>query len=206
MRDVAGTLLPTRFEVWELLRENYLGQNAMGSSTGILAGRSAVKNLKRLREATPGLPVEFYRDEVDNIRSCFFACVGDQSAAIAWSYDHTKPSHFLRMSSGDTEIRSVYSLAQFRGRGLAKSVIAMACESLAREGYRRIYAVVHFRNEASLRAFRSIGFTKVAELNRPPLFGPRYITEAGQAESWLRAVARSFRFWRFRPAPPSGQR
>lgn len=182
IRDAAGTLLPTRFEVWKLSRENSSARNAAEADAGILAGPSAVENLKQLRDATPGLPVEFYRDEVDGIESCFLACIGGRPAAIVWAYDHTKPAHFLRMSSGDAEIRSVYSLAEFRGRGLAKTVIAAACRSLFHDGFQHIYAVIHFRNEASLRAFRSIGFTRVAELRRPPLFGPRYLTSAERTE------------------------
>ena len=183
IRDAVGTLLPTRFEVWKLSRENSSAQNAAEAVGSILAGPAAVENLKQLRDATPGLPVEFYRDEVDGIESCFLACVGGRPVAIAWAYDHTKPAHFLRMIPGDAEIRSVYSLAEFRGRGLAKTVIAAACRSLFHDGFQNIYAVIHFRNEASLRAFRSIGFTKVAELNRPALFGPRYVTAEQRAES-----------------------
>jgi len=194
IRDAVGTLLPTRFEVWKLSRENSSAQNAAEADATILAGLPAVESLKQLRDATPGLPVEFYRDEVDGIESCFLACIGGRAAAIAWAYEHTKPAHFLRMSPGDAEIRSVYSVAEFRGRGLAKTVIAAACRSLFHDGFQNIYAVIHFRNEASLRAFRSIGFTRVAELNRPALFGPRYTTETGQSESWLRAIAASFRF------------
>jgi len=206
IRDAAGTLLPTRFEVWKLSREKFAGRNAMESGANTLAGQPAVENLKRLREAASGLPVEFYRDEVDDIQSCFFASVGDRPSAIAWSYDYTKPAHFLRMGPGDAEIRSVYSLPDFRGRGLAKCVIAEGCSWLHREDFQDIFAVIHFRNEASLRAFRSIGFTKVAELNRPPLFGPRYVTANGQTESWRRAIVRSFCFWRSRPAKTSGER
>ena len=193
IRDVGGTLLPTRFEVWKLSRESS-ARNAAEADADILVGPRAVENLKQLRDATPGLPVEFYRDEVDGIDHCFLACVGGRPAAIAWAYDHTKPAHFLRMSPGEAEIRSVYSLAEFRGRGLAKTVIAAACRSLFHDGFQHIYAVIHFRNEASLRAFRSIGFTRVAELRRPALFGPRYVTETGQKESWLTAIARGFCF------------
>lgn len=192
-RDAAGTLLPTHFEVWKLASENISQRNAVTPGDEILAGPHAVEKLKRLREVTAGLPVEFYRDEIDNIQSCFFACADGRLAAIAWSYDHTKPAHFLRMSPGDAEIRSVYSLAEFRGRGLAKAVIARACDSLRRDGFQNIYAVIHFRNEASSRAFRSIGFTKDAELRRPPLFGPRFVTATGRAETWLGAIARVFR-------------
>lgn len=194
IRDAVGTLLPTRFEVWRLSAQDSSARNAAEADAGILAGPRAVENLKQLRDATPSLPVEFYRDEVDGIESCFLACISGRPAAIAWSYDQTKPAHFLRMSPGDAEIRSVYSLAEFRGRGLAKAVIAAACHSLFHDGFQHIYAVIHFRNEASLRAFRSIGFTRVAELRRPALFGPRYVTKAGQTESWLNAIARGFRF------------
>lgn len=194
IRDVGGTLQPTRFEVWKLSRENSSARNGAEADAGILTGARAVENLKQLRDATPGLPVEFYRDEVDGIESCFLARIGDRPAAIAWAYDHTKPAHFLRMSPGEAEIRSVYSLAEFRGRGLAKTVIAAACRSLFHNGFQHIYAVIHFRNEASLRAFRSIGFTKVAELNRPPLFGPRYVTAEQRTQSWLDAISRGFRF------------
>ena len=205
IRAALGTLLPTHFEVWQLLCANISGLNSNVSGTTILAGPPAVESLKRSREAVSGLPVEFYRDEVDNIQSCFFACAGGRPAAIAWAYDHTKPAHFLRMSPGDAEIRSVYSLPEFRGRGLAKTVIVAACESLTRGGYRRIYAVIHFRNEASQRAFRSVGFSRVAELNRPPIFGPRYVTETGRTESCLDALGRKVRFRRFRAATPPDQ-
>lgn len=193
VRDAAGTLLPTRLEVWKLASENVPQRNAVAPGGEILAGPPGIEKLKRLREAPAGLPVEFYRDEIDNIQSCFFTCADGRPAAIAWSYDHTKPAHFLRMSPGDAEIRSVYSLAEFRGRGLAKAVIASACDSLRRDGFQNIYAVIHFRNEASSRAFRSIGFTKAGELRRPPLFGPRFVTATGRAETWLGAIARIFR-------------
>jgi len=193
IRDAAGTLLPTRFEVWKLSCENISSRISVHPGKKILAGPSAVTSLKRLREASSGLPVEFFRDEVDNIQSCFLACVDERLAAIAWSYDHMKPAHFLGMSPGDTEIRSVYALPEFRGRGLAKTVIAEGCDWLCSEGFQDIFAVIHFRNEPSLRAFRSVGFTKVAELNRPPLFGPRYVTADGQTESWLDAIGRRLR-------------
>lgn len=192
-RDAAGTLLPSTFQVWSLTIENVRGEVPTRDGVKLLCGADATCILKTLRTYATALPVEFYRDEIDRIDRCFLACVDERLAAIAWSYDRTKPAHFLRMSPGDAEIRSVYSLAEFRGRGLAKTVIATACESLAREGYRRVYAVIHFRNEASQKAFQSIGFSKVTELRRPPIFGPRYVTETGQTESWPDAIARGFR-------------
>ncbi|MHB8484456.1 MAG: GNAT family N-acetyltransferase [Candidatus Acidiferrales bacterium] len=206
IRDAFGTLLPTRFEVWRLSRKNSSTRSAAEADADMFAGPAAVESLKRHREAGSGLPVEFYRNEIDNIQSCFLACVAGRPAAIAWSYDHTKPAHFLGMSPGDAEIRSVYSLAEFRGRGLAKAVIAVACRSLFHDGFQNIYALIHFRNEASRRAFQSVGFSKVAELRRAPIFGPRYVTETEQTESWLDALGRRLRFWRFHRATPSDQR
>ena len=191
IRDAVGTLLPTGLEVWKLSRENSSPRSVAEADAGVFAGPPAVENLKQLRDASPGLPVEFFRDEVDGIESCFLACIGGRPAAIAWTYDHTKPGHFLRMSQGDAEIRSVYSLAEFRGRGLAKAVVAAACRSLSHDRLQNVYAVIDSRNEPSLKAFRSAGFTKVGELRRPPLFGPRFVTETSQSETWLEAIGRS---------------
>jgi RimJ/RimL family protein N-acetyltransferase len=193
IRDVAGTLRPARFEVWKLSHE-YISQHTPAEeSQEILVGEAALEALKLFRPSVTNMPVEFNRDEIDGIESCFLALIDNRPAAIAWSYDHTRPAHFLRMRPGDVEIRSVYSLEEFRGRGLAKAVISCAYNSLLRDGIRNIYAVIHFRNEASLRAFRSTHFTKLAELHRPPIFGPRFVTATERAESWLEAIARLFR-------------
>jgi len=191
IRDVGGTLLPTRFEVWKLSRENSSARNSAEAGAGILAGPPALENLKRLRDATPGLPVEFYRDEIDGIDRCFLACIDGRPAAIAWAYEHTKPGHFLRMNAGDAEIRSVYSLAEFRGRGLAKAVVAAGSDSLLRGSFQNVYAVIDSRNEPSLKAFQFTGFVRVGELTRPPLFGPRYVTETSQSETWMESIRRS---------------
>jgi ribosomal protein S18 acetylase RimI-like enzyme len=193
MRGALGTIFPDRFEVWKLSGDSVSRPNHLPASNDVLAGPSAMETLKHFRESTPGLPVEFYRDEIDSAQRCFLACHEGRLAAIAWSYNHAKKGHFLGMSLGDAEIRSLYSLPEFRGHGLAKAVIETACDTLQREGIRNIYAVIHFRNEASLRAFRSAGFTKVGELRRPPLFGPRFVTATGYAETWFGALARVFR-------------
>jgi ribosomal protein S18 acetylase RimI-like enzyme len=206
-RDAVGTLQPAKFQIWALAAEDAGAAAKSSAAKGIelASGPAAVEVLRRLRVSVTDLPVEFYRDEIDGIDGCFLACSGGRVAAVAWSYDHAKTAHFLLMSPGDAEIRSVYSLPEFRGRGLAKAVIAAACGSLARQDYRRIYAVIHFRNEASQRAFQSVGFSKVAELSRPPIFGPRYVTETGLTESWFGALGRTLRFRRFRAATPPDQ-
>lgn len=193
IREAVGTLLPDCFEVWKLSLEIILEPNHLTESNGVLTGPPAMETLKRFRKSTPGLPIEFYRDEIDDAEWCSLACYDGRLAAIAWPYNHTKPGHFLGMRLGEAEIRSVYSLFQFRGHGLAKAVIAAACDALRRHGVRDLYAVIHFRNEASQRAFRSAGFTKVGELRRPPLFGPRFVTATGCAETWPEALARIFR-------------
>jgi len=204
VKNAIGALLPDRFEVWHLAFNSGTLALAPRKDATLTIGSAAIKELKR-RRVDNQKRIEFYREEIDGIQSCFLACVDDRLATIAWAYDHTKYVYFLRMHPGDAEIRHVYSVAEFRGRGLAKAVIAAACRSLFHDGFQHIYAVIHFRNEASLRTFRSIGFTRVAELKRPPLFGPRYVTAEGRTESWLDALGRSLRSWRFHPATPPDQ-
>ena len=119
--------------------------------------------VKQLRDATPGLPVEFYRDEVDGIESCFLACIGGRPAAIAWAYDHTKPAHFLRMSSGDAEIRSVYSLAEFRGRGYASNLVAGLSRQLLDGGRTFCFLNTDLANPTSNGIYQKIGYRPVCD-------------------------------------------
>lgn len=189
VRDVVGVLSPARFEIWHLALDSTDLAPAPGPNISLLAGGLALANLKASRSRETNLPIEFYRDEIDGINSCVLVKVEERLAAIAWIYYHHQPGHFLKMSSDEAEIRSVFSLPHFRGRGLAKAVLAGASSWLRNTGCHSVYAVIHFQNTASLNAFQAVGFKKIAEIHRRPLFGPRYVTSSGQVQ-WFRKPAK----------------
>ncbi len=193
VKEAFRAFLPDQFEIWHLELSSSAIAGVTDTGVNLFAGSRAVEKLRDCRAESSNLPIEFYRDEIDNIQSCFLACIGTHPAAIAWPYDHTRPVYFLRMFPEDAEIRHVHSLAQFRGRGLAKAVIGLACGSLFRDGVRNAYAVIRVRNEPSREAFRSCGFVKIAEVRRSPLFGPRFITARACTETWRETLGGIFR-------------
>lgn len=189
VRDLAGVLSPARFEIWHLALDSADLAPVRRGNIDLLTGLPALEDLKTCRRRETNLPIEFYRDEIDGIDSCVLVKVGERLAAIAWIYYHHQPGHFLKMSSGEAEIRSVFSLPDFRGQGLAKAVVAAASSWLRNIGCHSVYAVIHFQNTASLKAFQAAGFKKIAEIHRRPLFGPRYVTSTGQVQ-WFRKLAK----------------
>lgn len=194
LSEMARTLVPTPFDMWERALTNELPSLNHRSGVNTLVG--AVEELARLRRGLPGLPADFFRDEIDGARGCVVAEIDGYLAGVAWGYDESCQGHFLRMGSGEVELRSVYSLPEFRRRGVARTIISEACRWFAQQGYQRMYAVIHANNVASQRAFEAAGFRKIAALRRPALFGPRYLTAARRWESWFetfRCAARARR-------------
>ncbi len=186
---IAWKLNPTIFEIWE--RELVSGPVSapVPARVALRSGHDAITDLKHLRQGVSGLASEFYRDVADSTGTCLLALIDGHLAGIAWIYDLKSPGHFLRMSSADVELRSIYTCPEFRGLGVAKALIGEACVSLKSQGFRRMFAVIHQSNRPSQRAFQASGFLKIAELSRPAIFGPRFITASGECEDWPSRLA-----------------
>jgi ribosomal protein S18 acetylase RimI-like enzyme len=162
-------LAPTVFQVWER-KLGVIPLLTLPAGISLLSAADTFAELKRLRQSAPMLSAEFYRDATSGAGWCLVALVDGQPAGIAWLYDQTVPGHFLKMFAGDVELRSVYTRPEFRCRGVAKILIAKACQHLHDKGFKRVYAVVHESNEPSLKAFRASGFQKVAAVSRPAIY------------------------------------
>lgn len=173
--DVGKTLVPTRFEVWERSTQPPLSRPT--GSFELLTGDRALSALVRLREGRRDLPVAFLRDRIDGAGACTVALADGKLAGIAWAYGYLQPGHFLRLRPHDFEIRSIYALDEFRGRGIGKALVTEAARNLEGNGCARIYAVIHYQNAPSQRAFAAAGFARVAQIQRPALFGPKYSRE-----------------------------
>jgi lipid II:glycine glycyltransferase (peptidoglycan interpeptide bridge formation enzyme)/RimJ/RimL family protein N-acetyltransferase len=191
--QVKSILIPTVFGIWTREFESRPLPSDGNGHIETRVGVAAIQELSRLRKQRTNLPVEFYRDVGEEVQTCAFAKLDERLAAIAWGYDSKRPGHFLRMCHGDAEIRSVYTLTEFRGRGIAKAIVREAFNWFWEHGADRIYAVIHRDNIPSIRAFESLGFVKVGELKRPALFGPRYISADHRAETWTEALRGAFR-------------
>ncbi len=167
--------VPTVFELWQ-----WTGADAcalpLESDWQVLVGNEALRELLCLRERQPGLPLEFYRDQVDGVECCAVVLIEGRPAAVIWAYDWRHKGHFLRLAQGEAEVRGLYSLPEWRGRGVGTVVTQTMCQYLSERGYTQLYAIIHSRNFSSLRVFRKASFEKLVDFKRAALFGPRYST------------------------------
>lgn len=184
VRQLSNALVRQTFYVFQLDSSPCFAEPSASPnppSVEILEGEPALQRLRILRRAGGSLPVDFYRDQLnDTYRSCLVAVYEGQLAGVLWAYDHARPGHFVQMRPGDAEVRDVYCLAKFRGKGIAKMLISLACTDHRKGGVERIFAVIHSENEASKRAFMAVGFRRVAALKRRALFGPKFKPERMQ--------------------------
>ncbi len=145
----------------------------------VRVGSDAAQELERSRQLNTSLPLAFYRDLADGVGGCaFLAVIDGEIAGIAWGYGRNRPLGSLRIGPGDVEVCDVYTLDQFRGRGVAKALLFEACQSYREGGFRRAYATIRDDNTPSLRAFQSAGFRKVGKVSGRKLFGSRFVTES----------------------------
>lgn len=184
--DVIRALRVTRVEIWHLPLAEASSKSFTNKAGDAQVLVDATGELAKLRLWARNLSVDFFRDVIDVKGKCILVTVSGRLAGIAWVFDSRRPGHFLRLAARDLEIRSVHTLREFRGKGVARLAIHEACRVYARRGYRGAFAVIHSQNQSSRRVFEAVGFHKVADVRRPSLFGPRYKTTTGTLESWWR--------------------
>jgi GNAT superfamily N-acetyltransferase len=92
---------------------------------------------------------------------------GDELAGIHFIHtrahqqrlDRISPSLYSPLREDEVLSEAVFVYPKFRGRGVGSSMLRASASELARRGYRRSLAVIDVENRASLRAFRTAGFT-----------------------------------------------
>jgi ribosomal protein S18 acetylase RimI-like enzyme len=139
---------------------------------------SNLDRLARIRASHPALASEYFRDQARRADRCFFALIGEKLAGIVWVLDEQHPSRVIHLGRGEVELAFLYVETEFRGRGIARSLIQEACRVLPQQGVSTVFSIIEQHNTASQRAFLASGFQRVAALHRPLLFGRRYYSPA----------------------------
>ncbi len=116
------------------------------------------KDMRAWRQQHPGLPTEFYQDEIDDVDSCAVALVDGALAGLIWIYRSDAASRLFRFDALEAELNQGYILPAYRGMGLFKDILTYACCWLQRQDYQTVYAGVHAANTPSLRAFLGAEF------------------------------------------------
>lgn len=158
-------LSPQTFGIW-LHRGHCVGEAPRGVETDR-------ELLRRLRARNGGLAAEFFRDEAHPEWACSFVVENGSPVAVAWAM--SAGSRFIHLGAGAGEITGIYVAPEARGRGLGKAVTAQACRLLRERGRHHCHMTIHCQNVASRQVAAALGFTKMADIRRPALFGPRYV-------------------------------
>ena len=169
----------TVYEVWQCDLTSDGPTWNRSATVEIRVGPDAALELARSRQLNVPLPLAFYRDLADGVGGCaFLAVIEGQMAGVAWGYDQNRPMSSLRIGPGDVEVCDVFTIEQFRGRGVAKALLSEACRCYRERGFARAYATIRSDNTPSLRAFQAAGFRKVGKVSGRKLFGSRFVTVA----------------------------
>ena len=167
-----GYLRPNRFVV--LARNLSAEDISWTPRAGVTLDLWEASALRTWRENRQGLSPEFFQDEIDGVDTCAVVLVKGQLAGLIWIYPPYDPSRLFRLQDGEAELNNGYVLPEYRGMGLFKDILSLACCWLRDQGCRVAYAGVHSANAPSLRAFRNVGFRDIGSVWNFLLFRPKF--------------------------------
>ncbi len=184
-----GAIVSIRFHIFV----RYRGAKAFtGCPQGVEIFPDATDLLRALRSGRQDLPTEFYRDEMIRGGRCSVATVEGRLAGVAWAYEHPIERPHLILGPGEVELSASYTLPEFRGRGLYRTLMRFAVDWMHGE-HERIFTMASHDNLTPLKTFVEIGFEEVAVLRRPSIFGPRFDTRSMRIQTWGQAFSDAVR-------------
>jgi GNAT superfamily N-acetyltransferase len=132
---------------------------------GVEVRRGTLPDLVRYRRQLPGLPRQFYMDYTHGFARHYLGLVDGRVGHITWVATRADKPLQMRLGADDIMLDGVYTLAEFRGRGLLSAVERVILDDAKREGRRHAYTHVSHDNAASLRGVMKTGFRPVGVLD-----------------------------------------
>ena len=94
-----------------------------------------------------------------------YACLeGDRIVALCsyWFGERYLKRNFWPLADNEAKLVQIISLPEFRGRGIATSLINASLQDMAGKGYGKAYARIWHSNIPSIRAFERAGWRRIA--------------------------------------------
>lgn len=149
--------------------------------------RGTLSELKALRERTPGLPTEFYMDEIDGVDTFWLAFINGEIAGIGWIYFKGHPNRFINLRDKEVELSYFYTLEQHRGKNVLPKIEGEMFKWLKERGYEVAVGFIHARTIYNIRASQKGGMKIVGKFTQVGPFRPKY---AGSRKGFLFRRAR----------------
>lgn len=86
--------------------------------------------------------------------------------AYWWGERYHRERHRWDLKSGEAVLLRLYTVPDFRGLGLASSLISLSAEAMRAEGFEGLFAKIWRINYASLKAFKKAGWLYTAYVVR----------------------------------------
>lgn len=134
-----------------------------------------IRELRAQRE----LPMEFFCDDHYGGNLCFYALFNGELAAVNWVFRKGEYSRFLILGERDVELNYVFTLPEYRGKGISTALKRHTAISLKELGYERLFTVVHSENIANLKSDKKVGFTVFGTVKSYGRFSRRLVTAKG---------------------------
>ena len=169
-------MTPQRFVVYEYDLRGPLPR--IGAEPNVEVRLATSDDLKRLRQANPSLPVEFFYDEIYGLSTCFLTFVQGKLAKIDWE---SLPSEFNRhfhLGPGEAEVFQIYILPEFRrvylGRAFGRISTHHRLSWLKNHSYEREYDRVARSNRVLCAVLARYGYRRVGAITHLAFYCPKF--------------------------------
>jgi hypothetical protein len=123
------------------------------------------------------LPREFYCDQSYGITDFFLGFWNGKLAYIQWVFHSGTKSRFLRIGDGCAEINYMLTLPEFRKNKICSQVLERSIQTLANDGIKKVFCVIHSKNLASIKSVQRAGMTEYKRLKAIGPFNSRIKVE-----------------------------
>ena len=144
--------------------------------------RASEVDLHQLRavRSDPPLPQDFFEDHIHGLKLAYVGCLSEELVHILWLACAGEPSTVsgFVMKTGEAEMRNVITLSAYRGRGILTYSVKAAVADMKVKGFQRVYAHIAETNVASLKGFRSAGFSTTRRVVIRRVLGWDHVVES----------------------------
>jgi ribosomal protein S18 acetylase RimI-like enzyme len=112
----------------------------------------------------------WYHGQNTNAYACF---KGSRIIGLCffWHGERYRKRNFWPLADQEAKLVQLFVLPEMRGQGIGKSLIQFATRDMSRREFKYVYARIWRSNTASLRAFKSAGWNRVATVIEIFLWG-----------------------------------
>ncbi len=173
---LSSALVPQRFIVFasEVLEPS----PCVEGDPDIEVRQATPEELRKLREADPSLPAEFFFDEIYGLRTCFLTFFQGRVAGITWLALPGEYNRYFDLGRGEAEVFQIYLLPEYRSLPLSLSLGRLSASVRLRwlhdRGYETVYARVPATSPGWSRVVEASGYRRVGMIRQFAFLGSKF--------------------------------